>query len=130
MAPQWSSMGPLWSPNGPPMAPQRSMAPPMPPQWSPKISERPIQKKSLSANTDNQPILPIISANISAEIEARFGEKSSKIVHKLGMLFLHFFIRVTIIEKAIFLYMLFNLIKKNWPKLLKNHYFLTNFTMF
>ena len=34
-------------------------------------SERPIQKKPVSADTDNQPILPILSADISAEIEAK-----------------------------------------------------------
>ena len=33
-----------------------------------KLSERPIQKKSLSADPDNRPVLPILSADISAEI--------------------------------------------------------------
>ena len=33
-------------------------------------SERPIQEKLLSADTDNRPILPILSADISAENQA------------------------------------------------------------
>ena len=65
-------------------------------------SERPIQKKSLSADTDNRSILPIISADISAEIEARLGEKSAKIVHKLGMLFYIFSLRLQILKKQSF----------------------------
>ena len=39
--------------------------------FSPQSSERPIQKKSVSADTDNRPVLPILSADISAEIGAK-----------------------------------------------------------
>ena len=33
-------------------------------------SERPIQQKLISADTDNWPVLPILSADISAKIQA------------------------------------------------------------
>ena len=35
------------------------------------FSERPIREKALSADTDNRPILPILSADISAENKAK-----------------------------------------------------------
>ena len=37
------------------------------------ISERPIQEKFISADTDNRPSLPILSADISAENYVKNG---------------------------------------------------------
>ena len=38
------------------------------------ISERPIREISISADTDNRSNLPILSADISAENDAKIGE--------------------------------------------------------
>ena len=46
-------------------------------------SERPIQKKSVSADTDNWPLLPILSADISADNEAKRYAKIPKILYLL-----------------------------------------------
>ena len=43
-------------------------------------SERPIQQNMILADTDNRPVLPIISADISAENQAKNGAFPVKIV--------------------------------------------------
>ena len=49
------------------------------------LSERPIQKKLISADTDNRPSLPILSADISADNWFQNMPNLAELLSKIGL---------------------------------------------